>query len=139
MSTLIFVNLPVKDLERSKKFYTGLGYQLNPQFTDDKAACVVISETIYVMVLLEEFFKTFTPKPVGDARQATQTIVSLTAESREGVDKMIELAVAAGGRIYRETMDRGWMYERGFEDPDGHLWEVFYMDMEAAQKAMAGG
>ena len=139
MSTLIFVNLPVKDLERSKKFYTGLGYQLNPQFTDDKAACVVISETIYVMVLLEEFFKTFTPKPVGDARQATQTIVSLTAESRECVDKMIELAVAAGGRIYRETMDRGWMYERGFEDPDGHLWEVFYMDMEAAQKAMAGG
>jgi len=139
MSTLIFVNLPVKDLERSKKFYTGLGYQLNPQFTDDKAACVVISETIYVMVLLEEFFKTFTPKPVGDARQATQTIVSLTAESREGVDKMIELAVAAGGRSYRETMDRGWMYERGFEDPDGHLWEVFYMDMEAAQKAMAGG
>jgi len=139
MSTLIFVNLPVKDLERSKKFYTGLGYQLNPQFTDDKAACVVISETIYVMVLLEEFFKTFTPKPVGDARQATQTIVSLTAESREGVDKMIELAVAAGGRIYRETMDRGWMYERGFEDPDGHLWEVFYMDVEAAKKASSGG
>ena len=139
MSTLIFVNLPVKDLERSKQFYTGLGYQLNPQFTDDKAACVVISETIYVMVLLEEFFKTFTPKPVGDARQATQTIVSLTAESREGVDKMIELAVAAGGRIYRETMDRGWMYERGFEDPDGHLWEVFYMDVEAAKKASSGG
>ncbi len=125
MSTLIFVNLPVKDLERSKRFYTALGYTINPQFTDDKAACLVISETIYVMALTEPFFQTFTPKPVGDARQATQTIVSLTVDSREAVDRMIALAESAGGRSYRETMDRGWMYERGFEDPDGPLWEVF--------------
>lgn len=127
-SPKIYVNLPVKNLVKSKKFYTELGYQIDPQFTDKNAACIVISETIYIMLLVSKFFKTFTKKEISDASKQTEAILSLALESREEVDKTARLAVSAGGRLHRETEDHGWMYLRSFEDLDGHLWEILWMD-----------
>lgn len=129
MQTKIFVNLPVKDLNRSVEFFTKLGYTFNPQFTDEKATCMIISEENYVMLVTEPFFRTFTKKQVSDATSTTEVILSLTADSREEVDKMISKAVAAGAKTPNDPQDYGWMYQHGYEDPDGHLWEVFYMDM----------
>jgi len=131
MNTKIFVNLPVKDLPLSMKFFTRLGYTFNPQFTDENAACLVISEDIYAMLLRTEFFKNFTKKEIADATRTTEAILSLTMESRLAVDEMLAKVLAAGGT---ETlaMDEGWMYQRGFTDLDGHQWEIFYMDLSAA-------
>lgn len=131
MSTKIFVNLPVKDLERSKHFFTALGYSINPQFSDENAACLVISDDIYAMLLVEPFFKSFTKKEIGDATQSTEVILALSADSREAVDELVDKALASGGKPSNETQDQGFMYGRSFQDPDGHLWEVFYMDMSA--------
>ena len=131
MSTKIFVNLPVKDLSRSIDFFTKLGYAFNPQFTDENATCMIISEDIFVMLLTETFFTTFTKQPISDAKKSTEVIVCLSAESKELVDQMISNAVAAGATTPNEKQDQGFMYGHGFQDLDGHLWEYMWMDMNA--------
>ncbi len=129
MAKEIFVNLPTKDLENAKKFYQEIGFSINPQFTNDKAACIVISETIYVMILSEPFFKTFLRnKEIADAGKVTESLVALSADSREEVNNMADKAVAAGGTPLRDPEDHGFMYTRSFQDPDGHIWEIFWMD-----------
>ncbi len=133
MATKIFVNLPVKDLDKSKKFFTNIGFSINPQFTDEKAACVVISEHIFAMILKEDFFKTFIPNTqITDATKSTEVLIALSADSKEKVDEMAEKALAAGASKLREPEDHGFMYSRSFQDPDGHIWEVLWMDMDAA-------
>lgn len=131
MATMIFVNLPVKDLPRATVFFGKLGFTFNPQFTDETAACMVVSETIYAMLLTEAKFQSFTPKPVSDARQSTEVLIALSLDSRQAVEAMVNKAVAAGGRIYAAPNDHGFMYQHGFEDLDGHIWELFYMDPNA--------
>jgi len=131
MNKQIFVNLPVKDLEKSKAFFAALGYSFNPQFTDQNAACMVIHEgSIYAMLLVEEFFRTFTHKPIADAREATEVLVCLSCESRAEVDELVRKAVAAGGKAPRAPQDHGFMYAHGFEDIDGHTWELAYMEVQ---------
>lgn len=139
MAKQIFVNLPVKDLNRSKEFFTALGFSINPQFTDDKAACVVMGENIYAMLLTEPFFKTFTRKEIADATKTTEVLIALDAESREAVDDMVRRAVDAGGSLYADPQDHGWMYQHSFADPDGHQWEVAYMDEAALQQMQQAG
>ena len=131
MSRLIFINLPVKDLQRSMDFFKALGFEHNPQFTDDTGACIVISDVIHVMVLTEEKFRTFSPNPVSDARATTEVLTALSCDSREEVDVLFNKALAAGGSSWREPQDHGFMYGQSFQDPDGHVWEVYYMDMSA--------
>jgi predicted lactoylglutathione lyase len=128
MINTIFVNLPVQDLQRSTTFFSNLGFPINKQFTDENAACLVISEDIYAMLLVEKFFKTFIKKEIADSAKSTEAILALMCESRAEVDSIMAKALAAGGREYREAEDHGWMYGRSFEDLDGHLWEVGYMD-----------
>ena len=135
MGTQIFVNLPVKDLDRSIAFFTKLGYTFNPQFTDHKATCMVVSDHIYFMLIVEDFFQTFTRKPIADANQVTEAILCLSVDSREAVDEITRKAVEAGGSIPREAEDHGWMYTKGFQDLDGHLWEYIYMEKEEAVPA----
>ncbi|MFG6414545.1 VOC family protein [Roseateles sp. DC23W] len=130
MHKQIFINLPVKDLPASKAFFEAMGYAFNPQFTDDKAACLVLGETLYAMLLTEPFFKGFTAKPVVDAKAATEVLVCLSCESREEVDQLVAQARAAGGAVPREPQDHGFMYAHGFEDLDGHIWELAYMSGE---------
>jgi predicted lactoylglutathione lyase len=130
----IFVNLPVKDLNKSVEFFTKLGYTFNPQFTDENATCMIIGDDIYAMLLVEKFFKTFTPKPLADAKSSTESITALSAASREAVDKIVNRALAAGARRYVEPKDHGFMYQWGFEDLDGHIWEHFWMDPSFVQK-----
>jgi uncharacterized protein len=134
MATKIFVNLPVKDLPKSKEFFGKLGFSFNPQFTDDKAACLVISDNIFAMLLTEPFFKTFTKKDIADASKSTEAIIALDAQSRQQVDEMVKKAVEAGGSIYRDAEDHGWMYGKSFADLDGHQWEILYMDETAIPK-----
>ena len=133
MAMQIFVNLPVKDLARSIEFFTKLGFTFNPQFTDDTATCMIIGDDIYAMLLTEEKFSTFTPKAIADATKITEVLVSLSLDSRALVDEMVRKAVAAGGTTYNEPQDHGFMYGHGFQDPDGHIWEVFWMDPAALQ------
>ncbi len=128
MTTMIFVNLPVKDLNRSVEFFTQLGYSFNPQFTDETATCMVVSETIFVMLLTEAKFQTFTPKALVDAKKSTEVLVGFALESRQAVEELVRKALAAGGSQYAEPNDYGFMYQHGFEDLDGHIWEFFYMD-----------
>ncbi len=128
MTTKIFVNLPVKDLNRTVEFFTKLGFKFNPQFTDKNATCMIISEDIFVMLLVEEFFKTFTKKEICNTSKNIEAIIALSAESRENVDEMINKAIEAGGIEPRKPRDHGWMYDRAFEDIDGHLWEITYMN-----------
>jgi predicted lactoylglutathione lyase len=127
MATRIFVNLPVKDLEKSVAFFTRLGFEFNPQFTDENATCMIVGENIFVMLLVEGFFKTFTPKTICDAKKQTEVIVCLSAESRADVDAMVGKAVAAGGTAPNRSKDHGFMYQHGFQDLDGHLWELVHM------------
>jgi uncharacterized protein len=134
MSTKIFVNVPVKDLTRSKEFFTKLGYEFNPQFTDDKAACMVISEDIYAMLLTEAYFKTFTPKPIADATKSTEVLLGLSCDSKDAVNSIVNKALAAGAKRYAEPKDHGFMLQWGFEDLDGHIWEYIWMDPSAIQK-----
>ena len=131
MATKIFVNLPVKDLNKSKEFFARLGFSFNEQFTDDKAACLVIGENIFAMLLREEFFKMFTKKESAGAKKTKEALIAIDAESGQQVDDMVKKAAEAGGSIYRDAEDHGWMYGHGFADLDGHQWEVLYMD-EAA-------
>lgn len=129
---MIFVNLPVNDLDASKKFFTELGYTINPQFSDENAASVVISDTIVAMLLTKPFYATFTDKEIADAAKTSEVLVCLSAESREKVDDLVEKAIAAGGTAGR-TQDHGFMYGRGFDDLDGHTWEITWMDPAAIQ------
>ena len=128
MASKIFVNLPVKDLKRSMGFFDKLGFKNNPQFTDDTAACMVVSEEIYVMLLTEEKFRSFAPKPIADATKTTEVLIALSFDSRQKVDQVVRTATANGGATYAEPKDYGFMYQHGFQDPDGHVWEVFWMD-----------
>ena len=128
MSKQIFVNLPVKDLKKSMDFFSKLGFTFNPQFTDENAACMIIGENIYVMLLVESFFSTFTNKKISDATKTTEVLIAIDTESKELVDDMVKKAVAAGGTIYKEPADHGWMYQHSFADLDGHQWEVLYAD-----------
>jgi hypothetical protein len=125
----IFVNLPVKDLNRTKEFFAKLGFTFNPQFTDENAASMVISDNIFAMLITESFFKRFTKKEIADAKKSTEAINALSVESREQVDEMIAKVLEAGGTETRDPEDHGWMYGRSFEDLDGHQWELFYMDI----------
>ncbi|KIL35024.1 extradiol dioxygenase [Cohnella kolymensis] len=127
----IFVNLPVKDLNKSMEFFRSIGFEFNAQFTDENAACLVISEHIYAMLLLEQFFGTFTKKEIADATRSTEVILALTADSKEKVDELVNKALAAGGKPSNDPTDHGFMYVWSFQDVDGHLWEVFYMDESA--------
>ena len=131
MTKQIFVNLPVKDLNRTVEFFTKLGFTFNPQFTDENATCMIVSDDIFVMLLVEKFFKTFIPKEVADATKSSEVIMTLSADSRAEVDRLVDKALGSGGTVSAEAQDHGWMYSRGFQDPDGHLWEFVYMDMNA--------
>lgn len=134
MSTQVFINFPVKDLEKSKAFFGKLGYTFNPQFTDENAACMVISDTIYSMLVTEPKFKTFTSKELANGHATKEVIVCLSCESREKVDDTISKAVAGGGKAWPEApLDYGFMYYHGFEDLDGHHWEIMYMDPHHVQ------
>jgi predicted lactoylglutathione lyase len=137
MSTLIFVNLPVANLERSKTFFRALGYSFNDQYTDENAACLIIREdAIFAMLLTHEWFARYTKKPIVDAAAGTEVILALSADSRQAVDELVDKALANGGTASNDTDDLGYMYTRSFQDPDGHLWEVLYMDEAAMEQAM---
>lgn len=131
MASKIFVNLPVKDLEKTKTFFGKLGFAFNAQFTDETAACMVVSEDIYVMLLTHDKFKLFTPKEICDAKKSTEVLVCLSVDSRPQVDELVSKAVAAGGSTYNEPQDHGFMYGHGFQDLDGHIWELVYMESSA--------
>ena len=138
MPKMIFVNLPVTNLPASMAFYEALGFTNNPQFTDETAACMVLTDEIYVMLLTHEKFAQFTTHEIADSRKSAAHLLALSADGRAGVDRITDAAIAAGGREHREKQDLGFMYSRSFEDPDGHIWEPFHMDMaamEAAQQA----
>jgi predicted lactoylglutathione lyase len=137
MPRTIFVNLPVADLGRSVAFYKAIGAERNPRFSDDTAAMMILSDTIHVMLLTHDKFRQFTPKRIIDAHESVQMLLALSCDSRAGVDEISENALAAGGREAHGAEDEGWMYSRGFEDPDGHGWGPFWMDVEAASQAMA--
>jgi len=131
MATKIFVNLPVKDLNKSMKFFSALGYSFNLQFTNETGACMVIAEGIYAMLLTQEKFKTFTPRQIADATKSTEVIICLSAENKDKVNELVDKALAAGATKTREAEDHGFMYERSFNDPDGHIWEIMWMDTSA--------
>jgi predicted lactoylglutathione lyase len=130
----IFVNLPVKNLKAAIDFFGKLGFKFNPQFTDDTATCMIVSDDIFVMLLTEEKFKTFTPKKICDATKSTEVLLALSVEDRANVDELLRKAVAAGGSTYNNPQDHGFMYQHGFQDLDGHIWEIFYMDPTAIAK-----
>jgi predicted lactoylglutathione lyase len=135
-STKIFVNLPVSDLKKTMNFFSELGFKFNPMFTNENAACMVIGEDIYAMLLVEKFFKNFIPdKEICDTKRNAEAIVALSAKTRQ-VDELVGKAVAAGGSEYREALDYGWMYGRAFQDINGHIWEMIYMDMNAIPEEM---
>jgi predicted lactoylglutathione lyase len=132
MHKQIFVNLPVRDLGRSRTFFSSLGFEFNPQFSNDDAACMIVGENIFVMLLVERFFRGFTSKPLADAHATTEVLTCLSCESREEVDRLVAGAIAAGGRAPNPKQDHGFMYGHGFEDLDGHLWELAWMNPDAA-------
>lgn len=136
MAKMIFVNLPVSDLERSTAFYQAIGAEKNEQFCDGTASCMVFSETIHAMLLTHDKFRQFTPKKIADAKAVSEVLICVSADSREAVDDVIARASAAGGSADPSPkQDYGFMYGRSFEDPDGHIWEVMWMDVAAAQAA----
>ncbi|MFF3452369.1 VOC family protein [Streptomyces sp. NPDC002667] len=130
---MIFVNLPVTDVAASRKFFTELGYSINPQFSTDDCACVVISDTIIAMLLSRQRYADFTKKEIADATTTSEVLLCLSAESREKVDELVDAAIAAGGSGTGEAQDQGFMYGRAFDDLDGHTWEVMWMDPAAVQ------
>lgn len=135
MHKQIFVNIAIGDMQKSQAFFKQLGFTFNPQFTNDQGACMVISDDIYAMLLTREFFQGFTGKPLVDATQATEVLICLSCESRAEVDDLVARAVAAGGTAPREPQDHGFMYAHGFEDLDGHIWELVHMAPMQAQQA----
>ena len=130
----LFVNLPVRDLKRSKEFFGRLGFDFNPQFTNDQGACMLVGEDAYVMLLDEAFFRTFTKRELCDTSRHTEGLFSLSCESRAEVDRLVATAVSAGGRHAMDPQDHGFMYGWSFYDLDGHHWEVFWMDAAAGQE-----
>lgn len=139
MAKLIFINLPVGDLVRATAFYQAVGASKNPQFSDDTASCMVFSDTIHAMLLTHDKFRQFTPKKISDAKTTSEVLICISADSREAVDEVVSRAAGAGGTADPSPkQDYGFMYGRSFEDPDGHIWEVMWMDVEAASKSMAG-
>jgi uncharacterized protein len=133
MSRKIFVNLPVRDLQKSMAFFSALGFEFNPKFTDDKAACMVLSTEGYVMLLTEPFFRTFTRRELADTSKHTEALLALSCSSRAEVDDLVKRAVASGGQHAMEPQDHGFMYAWSFYDPDGHHWEVLWMDPKVTQ------
>lgn len=133
MPQMIFVNLPVKDLETTKSFFGKLGFSFNPQFSDENTACLVISDTIFAMLLKEPRFKEFTKKEIADASKSTEVILALSAESREKVDELVDTALASGGSPANDPIDYGFMYSRSFQDPNHHIWEVMWMEPSAVE------
>ena len=129
MATKIFINLPVEDLNKSVAFFSSLGYIFNPQFTDEKAACMIISDSIFAMLMIKDYFKTYTKKQVSDAKTFTEVLIALDANSKEEVQQIVAKASALGASIYSEPQDHGWMYQHSFADLDGHQWEFMYMDV----------
>ena len=134
MATKIFVNLPVKDLNQSIDFFTKIGFTINPQFTDETAACVVITEDIYAMILTHAKFKEFTTKEIADATKTTEVLTCLSFESKERVNEIVDTALQAGATETKDPMDYGFMFSRSFNDLDGHIWEVIWMDPAAVNK-----
>lgn len=128
MASQIFVNLPVKDLSKSIAFFEGLGYSFHPKFTNEIAGCMVVSESIYFMLVTESYFQTFTNKPIADATKTTEVLNCISLESREHVDAMYNKAIECGGGPSKEPTEYGWMYGRSFVDLDGHQWEVLWID-----------
>lgn len=131
MTTQIFVNLPVNNLQASVAFFTQLGFSFNPKFTDETGTCMIVGENIFVMLLTRDKFKVFSPNPICDATKSTEVLLALNCENREQVDMQVRKAVAAGGSTYNAPRDHGFMYGHGFQDLDGHIWELFYMDESA--------
>jgi hypothetical protein len=129
----LFVNLAVRDLARSKEYFSKLGFGFDPKFTDDKAACMIVSEEAFVMLLAEPFFKTFTKRDLCDTTQQTEGLFALSCESRAEVDRIVKTAVGAGGKYAMDPQEHGFMYAWSFYDPDGHHWEVMWMDPDAMQ------
>ena len=135
MSKMIFVNLPVRDLKASTAFYVALGGKLNPQFSGEQASCMVLSDTIFVMLLTHDHYRRFTERPIGDARRESQALIALSSESRDAVNATLARASAAGGRADpNPAQDHGFMFGRSVEDPDGNVWEIMWMDPAALQK-----
>lgn len=128
MTRQIFINLPVKDLQRSVAFFSSLGFEFDPRHTDENATCMIVAEDIYVMLLVESFFQTFTRKPLCDATKATEVLVCLACDSRTEVDEMLARALDAGGILAHEAMEEDFIYGQSFEDLDGHIWELVYME-----------
>ena len=137
MSRMIFVNLPVEDLEASKRFFGELGFTFEEQYTDETAACMVIDDNIFAMLLTHEKFKQFINGDIADATRTTEVLNALSADSREEVDTLADKALAAGGGEWKPPMEMGPMYSRSFQDPDGHVWEIIYMDTAAMAEAQA--
>ena len=131
MSKQIYVNLPVKDLQRSRAFFEALDFSFDAEFSNGDAACMVVDENIYVMLLAEHFFKTFTTKEICDAKMSTEMLLCLSCDDRSQVDDMVARAASAGGNIPRKVQDHGFMYSHAFEDLDGHIWELVYMEGES--------
>lgn len=127
----LFVNLPVKDLEKSKAFFGKLGFAFNPKFTDQNAACVVVGEDLFAMLLVESYFKTFTTKDIADTSKTTELLLGFSVQSKAQVDEIVDEALKSGGKPFNGTKDYGFMYNRSFQDPDGHLWEVIWLDPNA--------
>ncbi len=133
MKTQIYVNLPVKDLKSSNAFFESLGFQLDPKFSNGQVSCLILGENMFAMLLVEDFFKTFTNKAISDATKSTEVLVCLSCESRAMVDELVKKAIAAGGRARRKPQDQGSMYGHGFEDLDGHIWELIFMEPASDQ------
>ncbi len=127
MHTQIFVNLPIADMAKSQAFFKALGYSFNPDFTNDQGAAVVLGDNLFAMLLVHDFFRTFIDKPIADAKKSTGVIVCLSCASRAEVDALVAKAIAAGGTVPRAPQDHGFMYGHGFEDLDGHVWELVHM------------
>jgi uncharacterized protein len=127
MHKQIFVNLPIADMTKSQNFFKALGYSFNPDFTNDKGAGLVLGDNLYAMLLVHDFFKTFIDKPIADAKKSTEVLICVSCDSREQVDTLVAKAVAAGGTSPRQPQDHGFMYAHGFEDLDGHIWELVHM------------
>ncbi|HLC96846.1 MAG TPA: VOC family protein [Candidatus Nanoarchaeia archaeon] len=137
MPRKIFINLPVRDLQKTIAFFTKLGFKFNPQFTNKNATCMIIEKNIFVMLLVEKFFRGFIPgREICDTEKSTEALLSLSADSRKEVDEMVKKVIAAGGEEYRNPQDYGWMYGRAFKDLDGHIWETGYMDMSKMPEEM---
>ena len=134
MSKKIFINLPVKDLDASVKFFGAVGFTFNPQFTDENATCMIISDDIYAMLLVEPFFQSFSKKAIADTKEVNEVLLALSVDSREEVDELADKAMAAGAGYHEEPQDQGFMYSRSFHDPDGHGWEILYMDPSHIQQ-----